>query len=155
MPVAGWTAKIRASMRARREAAEAKAVAEEARYRQQSEAAQRAAAAEWATRTIADQIRRHPDDVTALDVTVRSGKVITQDGTWLLRGSRATVTSHSLRQGYGYYGRYQQSGLLAITGPYGEVCEQVLSGQVEVHAARLLAAHVNARAAALKLPRRL
>ncbi|MFZ0226537.1 MAG: hypothetical protein WAL41_06270 [Mycobacterium sp.] len=141
-----------AAARARREAEAAKA---EAQWKARQAAQNAAAAAREATRTIAAQIRAHPLDVTALGVRVDRYEIATPSGRWPLLGTSAKVTARSSRTVRAFGGYYtQQSALLVITGHGGELHERPLENREEVHAGELLAAHVNARSAALRLPRR-
>lgn len=147
-----WLKERCAAARARYEAEAARSAAQMKAQRAGGEAA---AAARQATRTIASQIRAHPLDVTALGVTVDRYEIVTPSGRWPLLGTSAVVTarfSRAVRTFGGYY--TQQSALLVITGRGGELHERPLENREEVHAGELLAAHVSARSAALKLPRR-
>lgn len=148
-------ARIREKQAAARERHEAEAARAEAQYRAYTEAQAAAIAAREATRTIAAQIRAHPLDVTALGVRVDRYEIITRSGSWRLLGTTARVTARSsgtVRTFGGYY--TQQSALLVISGPDGELHEHPLDNREEVHAGDLLAAHVNARSTALRRPRR-
>jgi len=151
----GLLGRIRAHNAAARVRRDQEAAEADRRYQEQSAAAARAAAMRHATRTIADQVRRHPLDVTALGVTVRDDRVITPAGTWRLRGTRATVSGYSAQYAGPYrYRTARHSALLAVTGPYGHLFELPLSHPDDIRAARMLSAHLNARSAAVRLPRR-
>ena len=93
--------------------------------------------------------------MTALGVGVDRYEIATPSGRWPLLGTSAKVTARSSRTVRAFGGYYtQQSALLVITGHGGELHERPLENREEVHAGELLAAHVNARSAALRLPRR-
>ena len=146
-------ARIREKQAAARARHEAEAARAEAQYNTEAQAA--AIAAREATRTIAAQIRAHPLDVTALGVRVDRYEIITRSGSWRLLGTTARVTARSSRTVRTFGGYYtQQSALLVISGPDGELHERPLDNREEVHAGDLLAAHVNARSTALRRPRR-
>ena len=93
--------------------------------------------------------------MTALGVRVDRYEIVTPSVRWRLLGTTAMVTARSSRTVRTFGGYYtQQSALLVITGPGGELHECPLESRDDVRAGELLTAHVNARAAALKLPRR-
>lgn len=93
---------------------------------------------------IASQIRRRPDNVTALGVVLHDGNVTTKAGTWRLRDCRISVT-------YGG-GASGAAGLLVVEGPTGRPYERALR-QPEMGTARMLASHVNALARTPRHPR--
>lgn len=148
-----WSKERRAAAKAEREAEDARFRAD---YERRRAAELQARANRQATNTIADQISRHPRDVTALNVTVRDGTVITPAGTWPLHGARAEVAAHSTRISgarvatLGLVGGAilkEHSALLIITGPDGELYERTLDRAADVRAAQMLAAHISALAA--------
>lgn len=152
MSVLTWIKEKHTATKAEREAAKAR---NEAQWKAQQAALTAAAAAREATRTIAAQIRAHPLDVTALDVRVDRYEIVTPSGRWRLLGTSAIVTARSSRTVRTFGGYHtQQSALLVITGPDGELHERPLENRDDVRAGELLTAHVKARAASLKLPRR-
>jgi hypothetical protein len=149
-----WSKESRAAAKAKREAEDARF---RANYEMRRAADLQATATRQATNTIAAQIASHPQNVTALNVTVRDGTVSTPAGTWPIHGTSAEVAAHSTRisgarvAALGLVGGAilkEHSALLVIVGPDGEIYERTLDRAADIRAAQMLVAHITALAAA-------
>jgi hypothetical protein len=147
-----WSKQSRAAAKAQRQAEDAQFKAE---HEAREAAFAHARADREATSTIATQIARHPNDVTALNVTVRKGTITTPAGAWPLQGTKAEVAAHTTRisgarvAALGLVGGAilkEHSALLVISSPDGDLYERALDKAADIRAAQMLAAHINAAA---------